>query len=299
METVLIAGGTGLIGTHLSPMLRDAGYRVWHLSRTYDPDAAFPAYDWDPSRGRIRKGVLEKCDYVINLAGAGIADRPWTKERKRVITQSRVEGNELFAELFSYLDTPPKAYLTSTGIGFYGDRGEEWLTETSPPGQKGFMPNSCIAWENAVARVADAGILTTIFRLGIVLSNKGGALPKMTSPLKAGIATYFGDGNQWVSWIHFEDICRLFLLALQNPEFRGTFNAVAPEPVRNKELMQKVISVKGKGILLPAPAFALRIALGEMADTILDSTRVSSEKIQQTRFNFKYPELTAALSDLM
>lgn len=298
MPTVLIAGGTGLIGLRLSELLRENAYEVLHLSRKENKNAVFPAYHWDVQKGEIDESVVAKSDYVINLAGAGIADKPWTEARKRLITESRTQSARLLLATFQKLNKKPSAYLSGAAIGYYGNRGDEWMEENASPGT-GFLSESCILWEKAIQELMDTGMRTLAFRIGIVLSTRGGALEKMMLPLQFLTATYFGDGRQWYSWVHIDDLCRMFLFAIQNEQMQGFYNAVAPTPLRNKAFTQALVAASGKSaLLLPAPAFALRLALGEMADTVLGSTRVSAKKIQSTGFTFNFPTIEAALKDL-
>jgi uncharacterized protein (TIGR01777 family) len=299
MPTVLIAGGTGLIGTRLSKLLQARGYKVNHLSRTRDLHAAFPAYQWDLNKGTIDAEAVQTADYVINLAGAGIADKRWTTARKKLIIESRVQSAELLLQAFEEQDHAPKAYLSSAAVGYYGDRGAEWLDEESAPGQ-GFLPESCIAWEEAIQGVAETSLRTVALRIGIVLSTRGGAMEKMMLPMNFAAATYFGDGSQYYSWIHIEDLCRMFIWALENEKAAGFYNAVAPEPVTNKELTKTLGEAMDKpSVLVPAPAFALRLAMGEMADAILSSARVSSQKVVEAGFEFAFTDLLEAMRDLI
>lgn len=299
MSTVLIGGGTGLIGTRLSALLKAKGYEVMHLSRTARPDAEFPAFEWDVEAGTIDEAAVGKADYVINLAGAGIADRPWTKARKKLIISSRVNAPALLADTFERLGHSPKAYISSSAIGYYGDRGNEWMSEDAAPGN-GFLSESTQAWETAIQGVAKTGPRTVGLRVGIVLSTQGGALEKMLIPFRFYTGTYFGDGEQWYSWVHIDDICRMFIHALETPSMEGFYNAVAPNPVTNKRLvMEMKEALHSAAVILPAPAFALRLAMGEMADAILDSTRVLADKIQETGFTHEYPSIDRALQSLL
>lgn len=299
MSTVLVGGGTGLIGTRLSQLLSEEGYEVSHLSRTAHPDAKFPAYQWDVAAGTIDKAAVAQADYVINLAGAGIADRPWTQARKQLIINSRVQSAALLADTFQKLGHSPRAYLSSSAIGYYGDRGNKWVSEEAGPGD-GFLSESTQAWEAAIQGVAQRGIRTVGIRTGIVLSTQGGALEKMLIPFRFYTGTYFGDGEQWYSWVHIDDICRMFIHAMQNASMEGFYNGVAPSPVTNKRLVKTIKEVKNSpALIVPAPALALRLAMGEMADAILDSTRVLADKIKETGFTFEYPTIDAALKDLL
>ena len=298
-ETVLIAGGTGLIGSFLSPLLRGAGYTVLHLSRTQDLEAEFPAYHWDIQRGELDLEALERADYVINLAGAGIADKLWTKDRRRVIVSSRVDGALLFKEKIKQCQTPPKAYLSASAIGYYGDRGTERLTVESAPGT-GFLASTTLQWENAIREVAETGVRTAWLRTGIVLSTKGGALQKIMLPFKAFIGSYFGDGSQYYSWIHIEDIARMYLYLINHDGLAGAFNGTAPHPETNKELTYKVrTAIKKTAIVAPVPEAALRLGMGDMADTVMGSSLVLPERITSAGFEFMHPELLPALRDLL
>lgn len=299
MSTVLIAGGSGLIGRRLSQMLQEQGHDVLHLSRRSRPDAAIPAYRWAPREGHIDDAAILRADYVINLAGAGIADKPWTKARKQLIIDSRVEGARLLLSAFGRLQHFPKAYISSAAIGYYGERGGQWVDEGSAPGE-GFLPESCIAWEAAIGEVASAGVRTVGIRIGIVLSTQGGALEKMLLPFQLRIGTYFGDGSQWYSWIHIDDLCRMFIKAMEDDSMQGFYNGVAPNPVSNKTLTEGLRDALGnRAAIAPVPAFALRLAMGEMADVVLLSTRVRSAKIEAAGFHFSFPTLDEALKDLL
>lgn len=298
MPTVLIGGGSGLIGTRLSQLLTEKGYQVWHLSRQADADATYPTYEWDVQRSVVDQAAIDGADYVINLAGAGIADKLWSEKRKKVIIDSRVNTTRLLRDAMQRAPRPPRAFLSASGIGYYGDRGEQVLHENDPAGS-GFLPESCIAWENAVQQVADTGIRTAMVRTGIVLSTQGGALPKMSLSFKFFAGVYFGDGRQWYSWIHIDDLCRMYIHLLENEQLSGIFNGIAPQPVRNQELIAQAAEACGqKVIMLPAPAFALKLVLGEMSHTVLDSTRVAADKIQSTGFSFDFMTPQAALEDV-
>ena len=298
MATILIAGGTGLIGKRLSLLLEAAGHTVRHLSRKAQPDAHFPAFSWNPDLGEIDARALEGVQAIINLAGAGIADKPWTNGRKETIISSRVRSTLLLRD--ALLKHPSKSitYISGAAIGFYGDRGAEWLDENTLPGN-GFLSESCMAWENAIKEVAATGVRTVVFRIGLVLSTKGGALPKLLLPLQFGLAPYFGKGTQWYSWIHIDDLCRMFQFAMDQPAMSGIYNACAPHPVPNKAFMHHLSKAYEKtSWIFSTPAPVLRLILGEMADTVLYSSRVSTEKIIQAGFHFTHPVLEEAVRNL-
>jgi uncharacterized protein (TIGR01777 family) len=232
------------------------------------------------------------------LAGAGIADKLWSKTRKREIIESRTSGNTLIANYLRSEKHSIQAYISASAIGFYDDRGDEIMTETATAG-KGFLAESTVAWERAIAEVAATGVRTIALRTGVVLSPEGGALQKMLLSFTFRTGVYFGNGEQWTSWIHRDDLCNMFLWALENSEINGTFNAVAPHPLSNFDLTKAISTAKGGGyLLMPTPVFALRLAMGEMADVVLGSTRVSSQKIENQGFIFRFPEAVAALKNL-
>lgn len=297
-KTVLIGGGTGLVGNRLSEMLTEKGYNVLHLSRKKDLNKKFPAYQWDLKSGIIDEEAVQKSDIVFNLAGAGIADARWTAKRKKLIIDSRVDSTLLLKNAFAKANKKPEAFISAAAMGYYGDRADEIMTEESTPGKSGFLAESCIAWEAALDAVKNTGWRTARLRIGIVLSTKGGALEKMIIPAKMFIGGYFGDGQQWYSWVHIDDLCRMFIFVLEN-KLSGTFNAVSPHPERNKPFTRKIGEAIGKPpIMAPGPEFVMRLAMGEMADTILGSTRVSSKKIEGAGFEFVFPELVGAVKDL-
>ncbi len=298
MATVLIGGGGGLIGMRLSRKLEEAGHTVLHLSRNPDPKAPFPAYRWDVSEPYIDLEAVARADAVINLAGAGIADGRWTEKRKQEIIKSRTGTADLIQDAIQDISNPPSLYLSSSAVGYYGDRGERIMREEDPPGE-GFLSESCTAWENSALRMGELGLRTVILRTGIVLSRRGGALERMAPPVRFALAPYFGKGRQWYSWIHIDDLCAMFQTCLEDPAFTGIYNAVSPAPARNRAFMETLARAMQRSALpVKVPAFALRLVFGEMAHTILDSTRVSAEKVENAGFTFTYPELLPALKDL-
>lgn len=298
MPTVLIGGGSGLVGSHLSQMLSDKGYTVWHLSRSPGADDRYRTFAWDTQQDYIDQAAVDGADFVINLAGAGIADKRWTEQRKQLIIDSRVQTTQLLHRAIKQSPTPPTTYISASAAGYYGDRGEEVLTETDPPGT-GFLSRSCIAWEKAASQVSGPNLRNVIIRIGIVLSTEGGALPKMTMPVNFFAGVYFGNGRQWMPWIHIDDLCRIFIYAVEEEKMTGIYNGVGPNPARNHDLVEAVAEVKDKPVLmLPAPAFALKLAMGEMSHVVLDSTRAASDKLAGAGFSFQYPQLQAALKAL-
>ncbi len=296
---ILIAGGTGLVGCRLSALLTQRGYEVAHLTRTKNTNSPYKQYLWDIKKGTIEADALQYAEAVINLTGAGIADSRWTTARKKEIIESRTMSNALLKKSFEQFGAP-KTYLSASAIGFYGNRADTLLTEESPAGQGDFLSKTCIAWENAIQSVAATGVRTVIFRIGIVCTLEGGALPQTMLPIKFGLGTYFGHGQQYYSWIHIDDLCRLFIAALENKAWEGTYNAVAPNPVTNKDFTQILIAaMRRKALLLPTPAFMMRLILGEMAAIVLFSSNVSAKKVATMDFLFDYPRLKEALEALI
>lgn len=294
MKKIVIAGGTGMVGQALLDRLEELGYDVFLLSRKRHPKG----YLWDPAKHYIEESALHQSLAIINLAGAGIADQCWTTHRKKIITGSRVSAAETFEKAFENPLNRPEVYLSAGAIGYYGNRDEEWLTESAQSGSD-FLANSCIAWENAVQKLNKFPVRIAQFRIGIVLSTSGGAYEKMHLPYKFGCAAYFGDGQMWYSWIHIHDLVEMMIHTLENPKIQGIYNAVAPHPVTNKEL---ILAMKKEGgrpaFVCPVPAFILKLVMGEMSAVILSSTKVSAEKITATGFKFKYAYINEAMKGL-
>ncbi len=299
-QKVLITGGTGLIGSRLTQLLRQAGYEVSYLSRHKSDITGVKVYLWDIEKGYVATEAIQDADYIVHLAGAGVADERWTDRRKKEITDSRTQTGQLLAEKLQKFPHQVKAFLSASAIGIYGaDRGDELLTENSPSGTD-FLATVTKAWETSVEPIAAAGIRTVKFRIGIVLSEKGGALAKLVQPIRVGAGAPLGSGRQWMSWIHIDDLCRLIIYAMENENMQGVYNAVAPHPATNRELTHKAAEVLQKPLLLPnVPGFALRLAIGNMADVVLGSAKVSDEKVRGIGFDFQFPQLTPALHDLL
>jgi hypothetical protein len=300
MGIVLIAGGSGLIGMRLSELLTEQGHEVRHFSRSAGGRSPYATFQWDVAAGSYDKAAFQEVTHVINLAGAGIADARWTARRKWLIIESRTQSTRLLKEGIAAHGESVKAYLAGSAIGYYGNSGEKLVTEEAPAGG-GFLSESVAIWEQAIQEIPEELKLPTlVVRTGIVLSPKGGALQKMLIPLNFFVSSYFGDGQQWYSWIHIDDVCRVFVKGVNDDEFRGVYNGVAPNPVRNKTLAQALITASKKpAFLLPAPAFVLRLALGEMSHTILDSCQVSAAKLKDSGFTFEHPSIVPALEGLL
>lgn len=298
MPVTLIAGGSGFIGSHLARRLADHGHEVRILSRSADPGAEHKTFVWDVVKQTIDDAAFTDVDYVVNLAGAGIVGKRWSDARKQVIIKSRTDSTLLLAKTMARLAVKPRLYLNSSAVGYYGDRGNELMTETADPGT-GFLSRSCVLWEESVREVDLLEIPTFIARTGIVLHPDEGALEKMLISLNFWVSTYFGDGSQVYSWIHIDDMVGVYLHAIEN-DLTGIHNAVAPNPATNKELAAAIGPAMGKAALvLPAPAFVMKLAMGEMSHTVLDSARCSSAKIEEAGYSFAHPELRGALEELL
>ena len=299
--TVVIGGGTGLVGSRLAELLVADGHEARILSRSPERVTGHPAFAWDTDRGYVDPAALAGATHVVNLAGAGIADARWTDDRKALIISSRTLTTDLLSAAIREHGSEVRAYVSASAIGYYGDAGEDWCREDDPPGD-GFLSESTVAWEEAVRQLAGAtGLRTCMLRTGIALSPGGGALAKMLPPARLGVSGYFGSGRQWFSWIHLDDLCRAYVAALADEAYEGPVNAVAPTPVRGKTFARVLAeAVPNPAVALPVPAVGLRLALGEMAHTVLDSARVSSTRlVDRLGFDFAYADARAALDDLL
>ncbi len=325
MSTILIAGGSGLVGSRLSEMLRERGHVVRILTRR--PQTAVlrndnpqpPAqFAWNPAEGTMDDTALLGTDVVINLAGAGIADGRWTAARKRELVESRVQSARTLRDAINRTGHRPQAYLSASAIGCYGDSGERLMHETDKPVGEGFMIECCHQWEQVAAEVAALGIRTVVLRISVVMAQEGGALAEFVKPLRFGLGAYFGNGRAWYSWIHRDDLCRIFMWAMENPSVsglpaeaslsaeawqtgakEGVYNAVAPHPARNSDLVRAAAkAMRQWAIFVPAPAFVMRLIFGEMSAVILNSNLVSADKLLAAGFQFQYPDLEGALGDI-
>jgi len=297
---VLITGGTGLIGSRLTEILLQHGYEVSYLSRKKE-DGKIKKYQWDIHRQAIDEEALLNADFIINLAGANVFEKKWNKEFKKEILESRTQSVQLLYEKLKVLPHHVKAFVSASAIGYYGlDTGEEWMHEEAAAGDD-FLAEVVFKWEQAIKQIESLSIRTAIFRIGIVMSNKGGALDKLIGPIKKSAGAVIGSGKQYVSWVHIDDVCYLFMKALEDESVKGVYNATAPNPVTNDELTHEVAKAVGKSIVLPnVPAFALKLMLGsEKASIVLGGNRVSSEKIARTGYNFHFNELKSALQNLL
>ena len=287
---IAITGSTGLVGTALVPLLTKGGHDVVGLAR--------PA-QWDPEKGTIHSAVLNGADAIIHLAGENIAAGRWTASRKAGIRDSRVKGTRLIAETVARIEKPPQVIVSASAIGYYGDRGREVLREDSPPGN-GFLPDVCRQWEAATDAATRRGIRVVHLRTGLVLSERGGALPKMLLPFRLGIGGRVGSGNQYWSWISLDDLCSAVVHCIQASSLHGPVNIVSPSPVTNLEFTKTLGRVLHRPTIFPMPAFAARLAFGEMANALLlASARVEPAKLLASRFVFRHKDLRTTLDYLL
>jgi uncharacterized protein (TIGR01777 family) len=292
--TIAVSGSTGLVGNALCARLAASGANVLRLVRRQNVGSLQELY-WDPQTGFITPERLNGTSAVVHLAGESIAAGRWTDDRKQRIRSSRVDGTRTLASALARLERPPRVLVCASAVGFYGDRGDELLDESSPPGT-GFLADVCREWEAAAAPAAEAGIRVIHLRLGLVLSKRGGGLQKMLLPFKLGAGGRLGSGRQYWSWIHLGDVIGAFLHAVAHDELSGPVNAVGPHPATNAEFTQVLGHVLHRPTILPMPAFAARLALGEMADELLlSSARVLPRKLQGSGYAFAYTDLDAAL----
>ena len=296
MTTILISGGTGLIGKRLSMKLRERGYHVRVLSRrTGNSDTV----RWDIESGYIDPNALQGVDAIIHLAGEGIADKAWSDHRKAEIINSRVNSTKLLYTTLQNNSHQVKHFISASATGLYSDRGDELMFENSSPAND-FLGKTCIAWEESIDKISTLGIRTVKLRTGIVLTIDGGALKKMIAPFKFGFGSALGNGKQWMSWIHEDDLCNMYIFALENQELQGAYNAVSPEPATNFDFSKTLAKVMNMPFWAPnVPAFVLKLIFGEMSAVVLGSTKASADKIISTGFKFKYPNLKDCLIALL
>lgn len=300
-KNVCISGGTGMMGTALRELLSSQGYTLTVLSRTkQDLDNAH-VFTWDIQKHEMEDGAVNSADYIIHLAGANLGSKRWTTQRKKEIRDSRIKSTRLLYDRLAALDKKPEAFISASAIGIYGYNTGGILVdeERLKPGDD-FVATLAREWEEEALKIADLGIRVVILRAGLVLSMKGGALPRLVTPVKFWVGAPVGSGEQYISWIHMEDLCRLYLFSMEARGMNGIYNAVSPHPETNVDFTRKIAETLHKPFFLPnIPSFVLRILFGEMASTVLGGNRVSSKKIEETGFTFRFKELRPALEDLL
>ena len=294
---ILISGSHGLVGEALIKALETGGHEIYRLVR-HAPNSE-SEIEWSPDRYSIAISRIEGFDAVYHLAGESIASGRWNDEKKKKIRESRTKGTKLLSDALANLAQPPKTLISASAIGYYGDRGDELLTETSPPG-KDFLADVCVEWEKATDHAKEKGVRVVNTRFGIILDKEGGALAKMLPPFRMGIGGRIGDGKQWMSWIALDDVIGALQFALTNDGLSGPVNFVAPNPVTNAEFTKALGRALSRPTFFPIPAFGVRLAFGEMADALLlSSQRVKPTKLADSNYQFAYSNLESALRSIL
>jgi uncharacterized protein len=299
---ILVTGSSGLVGTALLADMQPAGHTLCRLVRPGQTVGSAPTHgfdvNWNPATGELG-GAAVGADAVVNLAGAPIADGRWTESRKQLLVSSRVDTTRSLVNALARMAARPRVLISASAIGYYGDRGDEILKEDSPPGPD-FLSEIAKAWEGEAMKAEALGIRVVLARFGIILAKGGGAFPRMLKPFRLGLGGKLGSGQQWMSWIIVEDVVNILRLAIENGAVRGPINVVAPQPVRNVDFTTALASAVHRPALFAAPAFALRVAMGEMADALLlASQRVVPDQLQRLNFRFAFPYLATALGELV
>jgi len=294
---ILVSGSHGLVGKTLIKALEIDGNEIYRLVR-HAPDSS-KEIEWSPERYSIAISMIEGFDAVCHLAGESIASGRWSDEKKLKIRESRTKGTKLLSDALANLRRPPKTLISASAIGYYGNRGDEVLTEASAPGSD-FLSEVCVEWEKATEHATTMGIRVVNTRFGIILDKEGGALAKMLPPFRMGIGGRIGDGRQWMSWIALDDVVGALKFVLANEALSGPVNFVAPNPVTNAEFTKALGQALSRPTFFPIPAFGVRLAFGEMADALLlSSQKVAPKTLQDAQYQFRYPELRNALQKIL
>ena len=299
MSTVLVTGGTGLIGKRLCEKLKDAGFDVAVLSQVRYNKSEFPVFYWNWQKEEIDEIALKNSDFIIHLAGANIAGKRWTAERKELIVDSRVKSALFLHRKIKELNLSPKAFISASAVGYYGAiTSKKEFKETDQPAND-FLGTTCQLWEQAAANAFDSRIRTVQLRTGVVLTPSGGALGKMSQPIKLGFGAALGNGKQSMPWIHVDDLCEIYIQTINDVKMHGVYNAISPDCQNNKTLTKAIAKSMGRRIWLPnIPSFVLKFTFGEMANMFLYGSRISSTKIVDTGFAFQYQKLDDALKNI-
>jgi uncharacterized protein (TIGR01777 family) len=295
---VLITGATGMVGKSLIQTLTNSGYTISVLSRSSKPIKGTTVFVWNIDKGEIDATCLADVDTILHLAGEGIAAKKWTSQRKQQIIDSRVKSTALLFDTLKHHANCVNNFISASAVGYYGNRGDEILNEDSINGT-GFLADCCVLWENAVDEMINLGLRVAKIRIGVVLSKNGGALPELEQPIRFFVGAPLGSGQQWIPWIHLDDLVNIFTHAIENTLIMGAYNACAPYPVRNATLTRAVAKQLHRPVWpIKVPEKIMKLILGEMSEVVLNSTDTSAQKILQTGFTFKYTRLEEALSHI-
>ncbi len=297
-KKILITGASGLVGSRLTEMLLQKGHHVSHLGRT-KKSGSVKSYVWNVDKGEFDAEALVGVDAIIHLAGAGVADKRWNEQRKKEILESRTKSSALLYETLNKENHAVKAVVSASAIGYYGFCLDERIfTEESKPGSD-YLAQVTRQWEESVDKISSLGIRVAKVRIGIVLSAKGGALTEMAKPVRFGVGASLGTGKQYLSWIHIDDLCAIFMKAVEDDHMHGAYNAVC-DWVTNESITKSIAKVLNRPLLLPpVPGFMMKLIVGEMAVIVVNGSKVSSDKIRKTGFTFQYSDLNEALSELL
>jgi uncharacterized protein (TIGR01777 family) len=300
MATVLITGGTGIVGKHLSNKLKEKGYSVAILSRAIHLATDTLTYTWNIEKKEIEEAAIKTADYIIHLAGVNIGDKRWTSKRRQLIIDSRVKSGQLIFDKVKENKNKLKAFISASAIGYYGTIiSDKIFSETDPPSND-FLGETCRQWEQSADKFDKLGIRTVKIRTGIVLSSQGGVLEKMILPIRAGIGSPIGSGKQYMPWIHIDDLCNIYIKAIEDEEMTGAYNAVSPDFITNRDFMMTLARLLKKPFWFPAiPGLLLKLIFGRMSEILLKGSSVSSEKIIAAGYKFRFTNLKSALADLL
>jgi|688.fasta_scaffold98579_3 uncharacterized protein (TIGR01777 family) len=298
---VLITGGSGLVGKHLSKLLSSNGFKVSHLGRNKSSlSETYTKYVWDPIRGEIDSDAIINTDYIIHLAGAGVEAQRWTEQYKKEIYDSRIISTRLLVEsVIKYNPNGIKKLVSTSAIGVYGNHTAKNATENTPPGNT-FLAKVCTDWEKEAIALRQYGVPVSIIRTGVVLAKEGGFIPKIAAPIKLFAGTALGTGNQYLSWVHIEDLCNMYLYLIRNENLNGEYNGVSLEPVTHNHVTRQMAERLHRPLIIPnAPVFVLKLLFGEMHTMLIASQHISGKKWVNEKFTFKYPDIASALANLL
>ncbi|MES2132397.1 MAG: TIGR01777 family oxidoreductase [Bacteroidota bacterium] len=300
MATLLITGGTGLIGKALTKKLLKQGHNVRILSRTPSPNSKIPSFFWNVESQEMDDKAFDGIDHLVHLAGIGVADKRWTDKRKQEIIDSRVNSMKLISDTVKQKGIQLKSFVGASAIGIYGMETSDTVFSEEDKGSKDFLSETCELWEKSYTDISILANKTAILRIGVVLSKQGGALERLIPLFKKGLGSAIGNGKQYMPWIHIDDMVSVIMEGLFNEQFKGIYNAVAPEHITNATFSKQLAQVLSKPFFMPnVPAFAMKLVFGEMANVLLSGSRASNKKLLESGFEFKYPTLNEALKQII